>query len=95
MPAYLFVNVDIRDESGYDQYRTGVAPLIRKHGGEALIRGGACEVFEGDWSPSRVVLIRFPSMEAIRAFLDDPDYRPLKELRQRISRGDLVGIEGM
>ena len=82
VPAYLFVNVDIRAEPAYDTYQMGgVGPLIRNHGGEAMIRGGACEVFEGDWRPSRFVLIRFPNLDAIQASLDDPDYRPFKELR--------------
>jgi len=95
MAAYLIGDVNVRDPAEYAKYSTAIPALVRKHGGEALARGGACEVFEGEWTPHRLVLFRFPTMDAIRAFLEDPEYRPWKELRQRISTGNLVGVEGI
>ncbi len=95
MAAYLIADVEVRDPVEYAKYKAAVPALIRKHGGEYLARGGECLSFEGDWQPSRLVLLRFPNMEAIRAFLQDPEYGPWKELRQRIARGNFVGVEGV
>jgi uncharacterized protein (DUF1330 family) len=95
MAAYLIADVDVHDAAEYEKYKAAIPALIRKHGGETLARGGAVEVFEGEWKPHRLVLFRFPALEAIRAFLNDPEYRPWKELRLRISKGNLVGIEGV
>jgi uncharacterized protein (DUF1330 family) len=95
MAAYLIADVNVRDAPEYEKYKAAIPALVRKHGGETLARGGACEVYEGDWRPARLVIFRFPTMEAIRAFLDDPEYRPWKELRQRISKGNLVGVAGV
>jgi uncharacterized protein (DUF1330 family) len=95
MAVYVVVNVRIRDSAAYDAYKAGVAPLITKHGGEYLVRGGATEVLEGDWVPSRVVILTFPNMGAVKAFLDDPEYAPLKSLRYRIADTQMVAVEGV
>jgi uncharacterized protein (DUF1330 family) len=95
MAAYLIVNLDVKDPAAYEKYKTEVPALIRKHGGEYLVRGGKHEVLEGDWHPSRMVLFRFPDSASIRRFMADPDYKPLKELRQRVAASDLVMVEGV
>lgn len=95
MAAYLIADVEVHDLAEYEKYKAAVPALIHKHGGEYLARGGECLALEGDWQPSRLVLLRFPNMEAVRAFLEDPEYRPWKELRQRIAQGNFVGVEGV
>ena len=95
MAAYLFVNIEVSDPAGYAEYRTGVTPMIHKHGGEYLARGGAAELIEGDWTPSRVVLLKFPDMAALQAFLNDPEYQPLKDLRLRASKTQMLAVEGI
>jgi uncharacterized protein (DUF1330 family) len=95
MAVYLVVNVDVQDPAAYEPYKATVPALIRKHGGEYLVRGGAVEVMEGDWRPKRMAILKFPSREAAHAFLDDPEYAPLKALRQRIAPTQMVGVEGL
>ena len=95
MSAYMIVDVDISDPQQYELYKRAVPALIRRHGGEYLVRGGAFEVVEGDWRPTRLVLFRFPSRQAIHDFMNDPDYQPLKALRQRISTGSIVAVDGL
>jgi uncharacterized protein (DUF1330 family) len=95
MPVYMIVDVDIADPAAYETYKAEVPALIARHGGEYLVRGGAHEVIEGTWNPTRLVLFRFPDRASVKAFIDDPDYAPLKALRQRISRGDIVMVDGI
>lgn len=95
MTAYLFVNIQVKDPAAYAEYRQGVSPLIHKHGGEYLARGGAAELLEGDWTPSRVVLLKFPDMAALKAFLNDPEYQPLMDLRQRAAETQMLAVEGI
>ena len=95
MPAYPIVDVDLRDSAAYEAYKRDVPALIARHGGEYLVRGGEHEVLEGDWRPHRLVLFRFPDRAAIRAFMADPDYAPLKALRQRIASTDAVAVDGI
>ncbi len=91
----MIVNIEVRDPVAYEEYKAKVPALIRKHGGEYLARGGATRVLEGDWKPSRLVLFRFPDMASIEGFLNDPDYQPLKALRHRLAKTDVVAIEGV
>ncbi len=93
MSAYIIVNIDVQDAEAYEEYKSKVPALIRKHGGEYVVRGGKFVIMEGDWKPSRLVLLRFPDMAAAQAMFDDPEYQPLKALRQRAAKTDLVAVE--
>jgi uncharacterized protein (DUF1330 family) len=95
MPAYLIVDLEITDPAAFADYRAAVSAVIHKHGGEYLVRGGATRVLEGDWEPQRLVVVRFPNQLALNAFWDDPEYQPLKELRQRAARAKVVAVEGL
>ena len=50
-------------------------------GGRFLVRGGPHEVFEGDWQPSRMVLVEFPDLAAARVFYDSAKYREARAQR--------------
>ena len=95
MAVYMIVDIDVQDPSAYEQYKSDAPALIRKHGGEYLVRGGVCEVLEGDWRPARLVLLRFPDRGSARAFFDDPEYQPLKVLRHRAAKSAIVLVEGV
>lgn len=95
MAVYVIVNINIRDLPAYEAYKAGVPSLVRKHGGEYLARGGATEVLEGDWIPSRVALLKFPDLTGAKAFLSDPEYQPLKTLRHSIADTQMVAVQGV
>ena len=94
MSAYMIVNVDVKDPAVYEKYKARVPALIRKHGGEYLVRGGKFVILEGDWKPSRLVIFRFPDITFAQRLYNDPEYQPLKALRQSVSKADIVVVEG-
>jgi len=94
MNAHLIVNIDVKEPTAYEEYKARVPALIRKYGGEYLVRGGKFSVVEGDWKPSRLVILRFPDITSAQGLYDDPEYQPLKALRQRVSKTDMVVVEG-
>ena len=94
MPAYLIADIEITDPAGYEEYRKRVPPIVTAHGGRFLARGGTTTVLEGSWQPTRLVILEFPDMAALKAFHDSPAYRPLIELRNRTAKSNLVAIEG-
>ena len=95
MPAYVFANIEVTDPVLYEEYRKGVPATIAQYGGRYIARGGAAEGLEGGYAPKRVVILEFPSVERAKAWWDSPEYRPLRALRQRASRGDLLLVEGL
>lgn len=96
MSAYLLVDTRIHDAAVYETYKTAVVPLIARHGGEYLVRGGRIDALESDlWAPTRLVIIRFPDRTAAHSFLDDPDYAPVKPLRQASADCTLAVVDGI
>ena len=94
MPAYLIANIRVKDPAKFASYRDQVAPLIARFGGRYLIRGGAVTPVEGNPTLERVVVLEFPSMDALKTFYFSDDYAPLIALRQEASDGDVALIEG-
>lgn len=93
MSVFVIVNIDVKDASAYEEYRAKVPTLIRKHHGEYVVRGGAFTIFEGDWRPSRLVILRFPDLAAVQNLFNDPEYQPLRALRQRVAESQIVAVE--
>ena len=95
MPAYLIYDVDIHDPAPYGEFMKQVKPVVESMGGRYLARGGAHEVLEGDWHPSRIVLFQFPDMDSARALFTSDVYAPLKQLRRSCSTGHAVIVDGV
>ena len=78
------------------EYLPKTAALVAKHGGKALIGGNSTArllALEGAESPIAVVILEFPSLELARGWHDDPDYAPLKQLRQANVDMDVFAVE--
>jgi uncharacterized protein (DUF1330 family) len=95
MAAYIVAHIEVTDPARYEEYRRQVAATITQYGGRFLVRGGATEVLEGSLRPGRVVILEFASVEQAKTWWDSPEYRPLRELRQRASTGDLFVVAGI
>ncbi len=95
MPAYLIADIEVTDPVGYEEYKKRVPAIIAAHGGRYLARGGANEVLEGTWRPRRSAIIEFPSVASMKAFWESPEYQPLREIRERSAKSNLVVIEGL
>jgi len=95
MTAYLIADVEVLDKVAYEQYRQKVPATIAAYGGRYIARGGATEVLEGGWAPKRCVLIEFPSMARLKEWWDSPEYVPLRAIRQRATRSNLIVTEGL
>jgi uncharacterized protein (DUF1330 family) len=69
-----------------------VDKLVAKHGGRYVARTtNPWEVLEGAASDiTNITMIEFPSMEHARAWYNDPEYAPMKRLRQAGSRLNLL-----
>ncbi len=95
-PAYILVDVRIDDANIYEEYKSKVVPIVHKFGGEYLVRGGQMEIAQDElWSPTRIVLLKFPSLADARAFMNSPEYAPIKQMRLDNSAGTLVMVEGV
>ena len=46
------------------------------------------------WSPKRLAVLEFPTLEEALKWYRSPEYAPLIKLRHKASRGRLVFVEG-
>lgn len=95
MAAYVIVDTKIHDAERYEEYKALARPIAEKYGGRYLARGGAMDVVDDDlWSPTRMVLLEFPDVEAARRFNDSDEYAPVKAMRHRYADSTLVIVDG-
>jgi uncharacterized protein (DUF1330 family) len=94
MPAYLFAEIDIRDPEGYEEYRAGARVATERYGGKVIARTGAAEVLEGEGPGVHAVVIEFPSLEALHAWYDSPEYAGPKAIRERTTVSRVVALPG-
>jgi uncharacterized protein (DUF1330 family) len=93
--AYLIVDTLLSDPDLYEQYKLKARPLIEKFGGEYLARGGRMSLRETDlWSPSRLVLVRFPDVETANRCFDSVEYQQILPISKKSARRTAVILEG-
>ena len=95
MTAYAIFDVEIHNMERYQDFMAQVKPALEAAGGRYLSRGGAHKVYEGDWTPRRIVLVEFPSIDAFKEFYYGELYQGLKSIRDECSSARLVSVEGL
>jgi uncharacterized protein (DUF1330 family) len=95
MPAYVLADVTVTDLPAMEEYRKQVPATLAKYGGRFLVRGGAHQTVEGDWKPTRLVVIEFPSLADAQRWYDSEEYRAPKALRMRAGRTSVVIVDGV
>ena len=98
MAAYYIAEHIITDPAKFEEYRLKVGPMIAKHGGRYLTKGGSHKMPEGGhWKPERVVIIEFPDMGSLNTWYHSAEYQPLMALRKEsTSELDMVfTLEGL
>ena len=95
MPGYVIAEVTVTHPEEYARYREMVPPTVAKYGGRFVVRGGKTETVEGEWAPTRLVVIEFESAARAREWWASEEYREAKALRQRTARSNVLIVEGV
>ena len=95
MSAFVITDVEITDANLYGQFFERVTSTVEAHGGKFVARGGTLEVILGEWSPKRLAILEFDSLEQIRTWLASPEYTALDDIRSRSSKINMVIVEGL
>lgn len=93
MSLYALNLFDLADNDDYRAYSRRSVDAVGKHGGRVVALGKLADdapVQQGDAAPREaMVLVEWPSAEALQAFLDDPDHAELHPLRENGTRNYL------
>ena len=95
MTAYVIVDINVTDPVRYEDYKRLAAPTVELYGGKYIARGGKTETLEGDWSPTRLVILQFDNTEQAKSWLNSTEYREARSLRHETANSNMVVIEGV
>jgi uncharacterized protein (DUF1330 family) len=95
MTAYVIVDINVTDPIGYEQYKKLAPAAVELYGGKYIARGGRTETLEGDWSPTRLVILQFESTEQAKNWLNSTEYSEARKMRHRTTISNMVVIEGV
>ncbi len=95
MTAYVIVDIEVHDPVGYEEYKKLAPAAVELYGGKYIARGGKTETLEGDWAPSRLVILQFESSEQAKKWWDSDEYREARAMRQKTTNSQMVVIEGV
>lgn len=95
MKFYSLAEIDVTDPSWVADYLRNVTPMVERHGGRYLARTPKVEKIEGQRAvPQIVLIVEWPSREAIAAFYDSEEYRPYRERRVAGASNEFVIVPG-
>jgi uncharacterized protein (DUF1330 family) len=95
MTAYVIVETDVTDPERYERYKAASPPAVAAGGGRFVVRGGELVVLEGDWQPSRLVVLEFDDLAAAKRWYESQVYQEAKKLREGAARFRMVAVQGI
>ena len=95
MTAYVIVDINVTDPVRYEDYKKLAAPTVELYGGRYIARGGKTETLEGDWSPTRLVILQFENLEQAKNWHNSREYSEAKSLRHATATSKMVVIDGV
>lgn len=94
MTAYTVIDIDVVDAAAMQAYEAGMAELLPQFGASLLARETDAATLDGSWAPQFLVLLAFPDRDTIMRFYDSEEYAPLKAIRQKAARSQVLAIDG-
>ena len=91
--GYWVAHVDVDDMDIYRNYIAANAAPFAEYGARFVVRGGDQVVREGS-ARKRTVVIEFDSYETAVACYESTAYQDAKAIRDPVSTGDLVIVQG-
>ena len=95
MAGYFIIQINITNPENYKKYIQEVTPIVKKFGGEYIVRGGQSEIAEGIWPYERTVILKFPTYEMVKKWHDSDEYKPIRKIREDNSKCNAIIIEGL
>ena len=95
MAAYVISELEVRDATAIEIYRTIAAKSIAQYGGRYLVRNGATSIAEGGPAPKSIVVVEFASMARLREWYASSEYAEALKVRRTALDRRLIFVEGV
>lgn len=93
MSSFFLAEIEVLDPEMYHEYVDRVSKIVQSHGGEYVFRSDNIVAVSGNWTPHRLVLIRFNSKTDIHMCFSSKAYLQIKHLREQSTKSRAVIID--
>jgi uncharacterized protein (DUF1330 family) len=94
-PVYFIAENELTNPEGYrKEYLPGAQAAIKAHGGRYLAAGTAT-AFAGDPPKGRVVILVWDSIEQVRGWFNDPEYKKARAIGEKYAKFRNYAIMGV
>jgi uncharacterized protein (DUF1330 family) len=96
-PIYYIAEVDVTDLDGYmKEFAPKAATSAEAHGGRTLAAGQKVTAIEGTPPKNRVVVMRWDSLEQLRAWRDSAEYKEARKIGDKYAASvRAFAVEGL
>lgn len=94
MSYYFIANIRINNDREYQKYIERSGEVFKKYKGEYLAVDNNPGIIEGNWEYTRIVLIRFNSLDDFNAWYNSSDYREILRYRLGAAECDTLLVKG-
>ncbi|MEL6291842.1 MAG: DUF1330 domain-containing protein [Pseudomonadota bacterium] len=91
--GYVIARAIVTDPVTWAAYGAAATPVMAQHGGRPIVRGGRCEVVEGE-ARARNAVLEFPSYDDALAYVRSESYGEVRRLRDGAGSIDMIVVEG-
>lgn len=95
MSAYIIADVTVTNPEQMAEYRVWSTRAMQEFGAEVLVRGGTIEVLEGDWHPTRLVVLKFTDLAQAKAMYHSETYTHARKIRENAGIMRMLVVEGV
>ena len=94
MSAYVIAIIKVTDPEAYAEYARLAAPVNAQFNSTLLARSNRFEFLEGGLDCNRVVINRFETIEAAKAFYHSVEYQSAKSKRIGAADFNMLVVQG-
>ena len=91
--GYVIARAIVTNPTAWSDYAAKATEAAARYGGTYLVRGGRCEIAEGE-GRARNVVIEFEDFDAARSYTTSPEYAEARKLREHAGVIDMLVVEG-
>ncbi|NHI00251.1 DUF1330 domain-containing protein [Oceanimonas sp. MB9] len=87
--TYIYIQFSVRNPQAFQEYASRVGDTVTAYGGRTIAINREPTALHGETQADVCVIQQWPSLEAVRQWLNSPEYAPLKALRDEKAMSQL------
>ena len=95
MSAFLICDVAVHNRERLLEYLDLAKGTVELFGGQYLAQAGEVSVFEGDWNPQTIVVVKFPSADAAKEWYQSESYSAALNLNPQAMVRKMILVNGL